>query len=395
MTLRAARKGVQSMKSGGLTAGAHDPRYRTASLSSNRPGYSSTSTNVYPRTGTGASLSQLPNNRFGAAGSTYSTSTRGTYSTLGTPQTTVGTAASFSSTSTSLASSLSQAVADIVDQHGTAVRVMDSKGFRDFGGINAFHGQVETLQAYEGAGVVEKVLQSPGTGKVLVVDGGGNMHSAIFGKTAATTAKQNGWKGVIIHGVIRDAKVVKQTQIGCKAMGSNPTRGRATTGSKGSAINIAGMQFTPGMWVYVDEDGIVVSDRELSTSSATVSMGSTVGSVGTTSVVGGTTMSGTGTPATMGTVGTGATTFSSGTSYNSGMTSAQTNQLSGSSTYERAQPSSSAGYGRTLPQGGSSYPYSHGASKAWYSRATVTHSTSTIPFVVTCCVFVLCTFLTI
>lgn len=79
------------------------------------------------------------------------------------------------------------------------------------------------------------------------------MHSAIFGKTAATTAKQNGWKGVIVHGVIREAKSVGMTMVGCKALGTYPTLGRATSGSKGSTLSIAGMQFSPGMWVYADQ----------------------------------------------------------------------------------------------------------------------------------------------
>ncbi|KAI2492192.1 hypothetical protein MHU86_22349 [Fragilaria crotonensis] len=127
-----------------------------------------------------------------------------------------------------------------------------------------FYGQVETLQAFEGAGVVEKVLQGPGYNKVLVVDGGGSMNVAIFSKVAAASARQNGWKGVVIHGAIRDAKQVGETPIGCKAMGTNPNRGRATSGSKGSALNIFGMPINTGMWIYADKDGIALSDTELS-----------------------------------------------------------------------------------------------------------------------------------
>lgn len=88
---------------------------------------------------------------------------------------------------------------------------------------------------------------------MLVVDGGGNLRSAIFGKTAAESAKRNGWRGVIIQGAIRDAKAIGQVGIGCRALGTYPTRGRATSGSKGSTLTIAGMQFAPQMWVYADE----------------------------------------------------------------------------------------------------------------------------------------------
>jgi regulator of ribonuclease activity A len=141
----------------------------------------------------------------------------------------------------------------LIDRHGTALRVLDAHQFKDYGGVHEFYGQVETLQAFEGAGVVEKVLQSPGQNKVLVVDGGGNLNSAIFGKTAATSAKQNGWRGVIVNGAIREAKHVAETSIGCKALGANPNRGKATTGSKGTALTIGGMQIASGMWIYADK----------------------------------------------------------------------------------------------------------------------------------------------
>ena len=112
---------------------------------------------------------------------------------------------------------------------------------------------METLQAFEGAGVVEKVLQGPGYNRVLVVDGGGSANVAIFGKAAAVIAKQNGWKGVIIHGAIRDAKQIGETPIGCKAIGTSPHRGQATTGSKGSTLNLFGLPITTGMWIYADK----------------------------------------------------------------------------------------------------------------------------------------------
>jgi regulator of ribonuclease activity A len=110
----------------------------------------------------------------------------------------------------------------------------------------------ETLSAFEGAGVVDKVLQSSGEGKILVVDGGGNKESAIFDAKAARTAQQNGWKGVIINGVVRNAKELSTFSIGIKALGTSPKKGQATSGSKGSVVTIGGMNFSPGDNVYCD-----------------------------------------------------------------------------------------------------------------------------------------------
>ena len=55
-----------------------------------------------------------------------------------------------------------RATADLVNQFGNEVRVVDAAIFKDYGGVLGFYGQVETLSAVEGSGVVEKVLQSPG-----------------------------------------------------------------------------------------------------------------------------------------------------------------------------------------------------------------------------------------
>lgn len=308
MTLRSARKGVQRMKLGGLTAGRHEATYkahnansafgsRTSTMTTASTGLkgslyqpsTSTSTNANPgaygtaSTGTGVygstSGSTYGGSFGGASGSTYGGATGTAFGSTGATgynnpsASTYGTSSYGSSTSvgaygnsnngiTSGGSSISgsmtsdqppRSLSDLIDRHGASVRVMDSRQFHDYGGVHEFYGQVETLQAYEGAGVVEKVLQGPGYNKVLVVDGGGNLNVAIFNKNAATSARQNGWKGVIIHGAIRDAKEVGGAAIGCKAMGTNPNKGRATTGSKGSALNIAGMPITTGTWVYADK----------------------------------------------------------------------------------------------------------------------------------------------
>ena len=298
MTLRSARTGVQKMKNGGLTAGGHDATFKayqggtvgrgptrttgygsgpTSLMKPNTPGLKGTQptptygaqptpTNTYGATtsggygatstygSTGTSGYNNPSTSSYGASSAYGGSTSG-----GAYGSTSASGGAYGSTSGSMASGgmasgqAQRAVADLIDRHGGAVRVMNSHLFKDYGGVHEFYGQVETLQAFDGAGVVEKVLQVPGHNKVLVVDGGGNVNIAIFGKTAAASAKQNGWNGVIIHGSIRDAKQVGQTAIGCKALGTNPNRGGATSGSKGSPLVIFDMPISTGMWVYADK----------------------------------------------------------------------------------------------------------------------------------------------
>jgi regulator of ribonuclease activity A len=304
MTIRSARKGVLKMKRGGLTAGRYESSYKSFASAGSAGGSNSYwNQNAAGSTGTYGGSYGSHNAAAGAYGSqnsvagTYGTqnSAAGTYGTQnsaagayasnlpgrsytsassnnlpGTAGTTYGQTAynnpsqhtsgatssygNSAGASGSLSSDQAQrSLSDLIDKHGQSIRVMDSRLFKDYGGIHDFYGQVETLQAFEGAGVVEKVLQSPGYNKVLVVDGGGNVNAAIFTKLAAASAKQNGWKGVVIHGAIRDSKHIASTAIGCKAMGTNPNRGRGTTGSKGLSLNIAGLPVTTGMWIYCDK----------------------------------------------------------------------------------------------------------------------------------------------
>lgn len=47
-------------------------------------------------------------------------------------------------------------------------------GRRDFGGRIRFHGQAMTVKCYESNVLISQLLDSPGHGRVLVVDGGGS-----------------------------------------------------------------------------------------------------------------------------------------------------------------------------------------------------------------------------
>ena len=103
-----------------------------------------------------------------------------------------------------------------------------------------------------------------GQNKVLVVDGGGDLRAAIFDANMAMAAQRNGWKGVIINGAVRNARQLATTNIGIKALGTNPVRGQAQKGQPGAALTFGGLQINPGFWIYADKDGVVISEREIS-----------------------------------------------------------------------------------------------------------------------------------
>lgn len=155
------------------------------------------------------------------------------------------------------------ATADLVDQHEGRIAICDTP-FRDFGGAVRFHGRIRTVRCREDNSLVKSVLSEPGEGQILVVDGGGSLHSALVGDVIAGLGAQNGWAGVVIHGAIRDSAAMKGLALGVKALGTNPRKsGKAGRGAVDVPVGFGGTVFAPGAWLYADEDGIVVSADRL------------------------------------------------------------------------------------------------------------------------------------
>lgn len=153
--------------------------------------------------------------------------------------------------------------ADLCDLHGDRLRVVDPL-LRDFGGVRQFHGSIVTVRVFEDNVLVRALLETPGEDRVLVVDGGGSMRCALMGDRLAQLACDNGWRGVIVNGCIRDAAQVATLPLGVRALGTHPCKsGKAGHGQRDLPVHFAGVSFRPGEWVYADEDGIVVSEVDL------------------------------------------------------------------------------------------------------------------------------------
>jgi regulator of ribonuclease activity A len=155
------------------------------------------------------------------------------------------------------------ATADLCDEFGAEVRVAEPL-FRDWGGSMAFAGPVETLRVFEDNALVRRVLESPGRGRVLVVDGGGSLRSALVGGNLAALALQNGWAGILVNGCIRDSDEIRTLPLGVKALHSVPRKSAKTGGGdQGVPVTFAGVTFARGCHLYADRDGVVVADRDL------------------------------------------------------------------------------------------------------------------------------------
>ncbi len=153
--------------------------------------------------------------------------------------------------------------ADLSDNHEGKVKTALPL-FRSFGQKKSFHGEIVTVKVFEDNVLVKDMLGKAGKGKVLVVDGGGSLRYALMGDNLAKMAIDNGWEGVIIYGCIRDSADIDKMNVGVKALNTIPFKSKkGGEGEINVPVTFASATFKPGEFVYADEDGILVAEKNL------------------------------------------------------------------------------------------------------------------------------------
>ena len=154
------------------------------------------------------------------------------------------------------------ATCDLCDAHkndtDAAFRVLPPV-FRDFGRRLKFSGPVSTVKCFEDNSFVKAAVDSPGQGRVLVVDGGGSLRRALLGGNLGAAAAKNGWAGVVIDGCVRDVAELALHEVGIRALVAMPLpTEKRNEGQRDVPVQIQGVWVRPGEWLYADADGIVV-----------------------------------------------------------------------------------------------------------------------------------------
>jgi len=68
-----------------------------------------------------------------------------------------------------------------------------------------------------------------------------------------------------VNGCIRDWAETRRIPVGIKALSTSPRRsGKAGSGERGVPVTFAGLTFSPGQFVYADEDGVILAGQDLS-----------------------------------------------------------------------------------------------------------------------------------
>ena len=136
--------------------------------------------------------------------------------------------------------------------------------WRDYGVRRCFSGAVVTVKCFEDNSLVKELLNQPGAGQVLLVDGGGSQRRALLGDQIAAAAVRNGWAGVVIAGVVRDVEILATLDLGIKALGACPLKTeKRGEGQRGVAVEIGGATIADGDWLYADGSGVLVSRDSL------------------------------------------------------------------------------------------------------------------------------------
>ncbi len=154
---------------------------------------------------------------------------------------------------------------DLCDAHkgdsSGAFRVLPPV-FQAYGGRAAFAGPVRTVKCFEDNTSVKALLEGPGHGAVLVVDGGGSLRRALVGGNIAAAAARNGWAGVVVDGCVRDVAELAATDLGLRALALMPLpTERRQAGQVDVPVQVQGVAVRPGDWLVADADGIVLLDR--------------------------------------------------------------------------------------------------------------------------------------
>jgi regulator of ribonuclease activity A len=154
---------------------------------------------------------------------------------------------------------------DLCDQFPDRIRVL-APIFRHYGGRTRFSGSIATIKCFEDNVFIREAAVEEGRGRIMVIDGGGSLRSALVGDGIAEWARDHGWAGMIIHGCVRDTAALAKVDLGVMAIGVNPvTPGKRRVGARDVAVTFGDVRFVPGEYAYCDEDGVVIASEQLDT----------------------------------------------------------------------------------------------------------------------------------
>lgn len=127
-----------------------------------------------------------------------------------------------------------------------------------------FAGPALTVEVRPGDNLmIHAALAVARPGDVIVVDGKGDLSSALMGEIMSQQAVALGVVAVVIDGAVRDAEAIRELGFPMFAAGLNPNGPtKNIAGRLNHPISIGGVTVRPGDLVVGDGDGVTVIERE-------------------------------------------------------------------------------------------------------------------------------------
>ncbi|EOP23785.1 ribonuclease E activity regulator RraA [Bacillus toyonensis] len=152
---------------------------------------------------------------------------------------------------------------DLCDEFEKELQIC-RQSFRSFGKKEQFHGKIATVKVKDDNVLVKEGLQTLPEGTVLVVDGEASTNCALLGDNLAAIAEERKLAGIIVNGYVRDSSELKNINIGILALGTMPNRSvKEGKGERNISLQFGQVEWKPNDYVYVDEDGIIISEKSL------------------------------------------------------------------------------------------------------------------------------------
>ncbi|MBG5892595.1 ribonuclease E activity regulator RraA [Providencia hangzhouensis] len=152
---------------------------------------------------------------------------------------------------------------ELCDIYQESVNVVEPL-FSNFGGRTSFGGQIITVKCFEDNGLVYDLLEEDGTGRILLVDGGGSVRKALIDAEIARLAVDNHWEGIVVYGAVRQVDTLMELDLGIQAIAAMPAGcPDEGIGESDIRVNFGGVTFFSGDYLYADNTGIILSEEPL------------------------------------------------------------------------------------------------------------------------------------
>jgi regulator of RNase E activity RraA len=127
-----------------------------------------------------------------------------------------------------------------------------------------FAGPALTVEVRPGDNLmIHAALAVAKPGDVIVVDGKGDLSSALMGEIMSHQAVALGVVAVVIDGAVRDSEAIREMGFPMFAAGLNPNGPtKSVSGRLNHPISVGGVSVCPGDLVVGDADGVTVIERE-------------------------------------------------------------------------------------------------------------------------------------